>query len=263
MKPIESIPKELIDRIVEEVFIRLRDKMKKATVLFTGGAYGFQESIVQIRHLLEDGWDLKVLLTKSAEHVLTAELIQKELGGLSSVYVERDVKGLKPYYDGISVLIIPTLTLNTAVKISLGLADNMATNLVSHAIMKGIPIIAAKNGCDLLHPIREEMKLHRAPASYKERMDGCLQTLESYGIKLIETGSLYKAVRKQVISVVKNEKKQAVTVPGKIFNKRVLTRIDIIDANQKAVNLHIPASTIVSPLAAETAKELGVEIIKA
>ncbi|HZG71951.1 MAG TPA: flavoprotein [Chondromyces sp.] len=252
---------EIISMIVEEVIKRLQERMKKATVLFTGGAYGFQESLQQIKYLLEEGWDLTILLSNSAEYVLTPQLIKDELG-LSNVHVEREVKGLRPYYEGVSALILPTLTLNTAVKISLGIADNLATNLASHIIMKGLPIIAAKDGCDLRNPIRADFGLDKASKAYMDKMDQYLQTLESYGVRMVEAKNLSLAVRENVLTFFKNEEAGSKPRVIKDFKKRVLTRSDIIEASRKSIILNIPSATIVSPLALETAKEFGVEIIQ-
>lgn len=253
---------ELLNSIVEEVLKRLRSKMKKATVLFTGGAYGSSEAQEQIRLLLEDGWDLNILLSNSAEYVLTPQLIREKLS-ISKVYVEKDIKGLSPFYQGVSALIVPTLTLNTAVKISLGIADTMATNLVSHCIMQGIPIIAAKDGCDLQNPVRAQLGLDKSPKAYLDKMIGHLQTIETYGVKLVDVKDLYAAVQKNVFSFpqqVKKGKNPSQQIYD--FKKKVLTRVDIVEAKRNERILKVPHTTILSPLALEAAKEFGVQIIQ-
>ncbi|WP_462410562.1 flavoprotein [Neobacillus sp. Marseille-QA0830] len=252
----------LLDRIVEEVLKRLQKKMKKATVLFTGGASGFEESLQQLKLLVEDGWDLNVLLSQSAEYVLKPAFIKEQLG-VSTIHVEKEMKGLKPYYEGISALIIPTLTLNTAVKISVGISDTMSTNLASHVIMEGIPIIAAKDACDMQNPIRKQLGLHKAPKAYLQNMNEHLQTLESYGAVLVEAKDLYEAVKQNVFTFSPRFEEQP-NRPQKmrVFKKKVLARSDIIEAKQKQETLSIPKNSIISPLALETAKELGVTIIQ-
>ncbi|WP_039235356.1 flavoprotein [Bacillus thermotolerans] len=252
---------EMIEAIVNEVIKRLQERMQKATVFFTGGAYGFQESMQQIKQLKEEGWELNVLLSNSAAYVLTPQLIKEELG-ISEVHVEREVKGLKPYYDGISALIFPTLTLNTAVKVSLGIADNLATNLASHVIMKGIPIIAARDGCDLRSPIREEFGLHKAPQAYVNQVDQYLHQLESFGVKLVKAKELSDVVRASALPCFHKEAQAGSSARVKDVQKRVLTRSDVIEAKQKFFALRVSSATIISPLALDTAKELGVELIR-
>ncbi|MFL0365152.1 flavoprotein [Bacillus sp. PK3_68] len=252
---------EVIQAIVAEVWRRLQKRVKKATAFFTGGAYGFQEAIEQMKNLLKEEWELNILLSNSAEYVLTPRLIKEELG-LSNVHVEHEVKSLKPYYEGVSTLIFPTLTLNTAVKISLGVADNLATNLASHAIMKGLPIIAARDGCDLRNPIREELGLHKAPPAYVDQIEGHLHALEDYGFKLIEAKNLSQAVRDHTLTIFRKEKVTDRFKEARDFKKKVLTRSDIIEAKQKSLILNVSSATIISPLALETAQELGIKVIR-
>lgn len=252
-----------INSIVEEVLKKLESKMKKATVVFTGGACGFTDALEQVRLLKEDGWDLKILLSNSAEYVLTPQHIKNKLG-ISEIYLEKDVKGLRQFYEGISAFIIPTLTLNSAAKISLGIADNMTTNIASHIIMNGIPFIAARDACDLHNPIRKKLGLGNSPQPYLSKMDEHLLNLESYGVKLVNAKELYKAVHDNFFTFSKKPQAATAKEPTdvKVFRKKVLTRMDIIEAKQNRTNLRVPYTTILSPLALETAKEFGVKIIQ-
>ncbi len=253
---------ELLNNIVEEVLRRLQKKLKKATVLFTGGSYGFPDALEQLKLLQADDWDLNILLSNHAEYVLTPQLIREQLGN-AKVYVEKDVMELSPFYGEVSALIVPTLTLNTAAKIALGIADNMATNLASHMLMSGIPVIAAKDACDMQNPIRAQLGLDKASQTYDAKMGEHLSTLESYGVKLVKAKELYETVQR-IVFPFSNQAK-AVPAPAKKiydFKKKVLTRNDVIEAKQKERILRIPQTTILSPLAFETAKEFGVEIIQ-
>ncbi|MEC1695215.1 flavoprotein [Schinkia azotoformans] len=253
---------EWLNSIVEEVLKRLQKRMKRATVLFTGGAIGFPKTLQQIKLLQDNGWDLNILLSNSAEYVLTPHLIKEQLG-TSRVYVEKEIKELSSFYEGVSAFIVPTLTLNTAVKIALGIADTMTTNLASNIIMQGIPFIAAKDSCDLQNPIRADLGLNKMPKAYLDKMGEHLRTLESYGVKLVDAKDLYQAVQMNVFTF-SDQKNQAPELNKRIYEykKKVLTRNDIVEAKQKAIILKIPSSTILSPLALEAARELRVKIIR-
>lgn len=253
----------LIDSIVEEVLRRLERRIKKATVVFTGGAGGFPDALEQVKLLKENGWNLKIVLSRSAEYVLTPQHIKKKLG-IEEIYLEREVKGLRQFYEGISVFVIPTLTFNTAAKISLGICDSLTTNLASHIIMSGIPIVAAKDACDLRAPIRKQLGMDKGPEAYYEMADAHLENLKKYGITLVEAKDLYQAVEEQVFAVAGKEKGTVAEKPATVqsFQKKVLTRADIIQAKHNGTNLHISHTTILSPLALETAEELGVKIIR-
>ncbi len=253
----------LIDSIVEEVLRRLERRVKKATVVFTGGAGGFPEALEQVKLLLENGWNLKIVLSRSAEYVLTPQHIRKKLG-IEEIYLESENKGLRQFYEGISVLVIPTLTFNTAAKISLGICDSLTTNLASHVIMTGIPIVAASDACDLRAPVRKELGMDKAPEAYYEMADAHLENLKRYGITLVEAKKLFQAVEEKVFAVAGKEKGTAADKPATVqfFKKKVLTRADIVQAKHNGTNLQISHTTILSPLALETAEELGVKIIR-
>lgn len=251
---------ELLDGIVKRVLEKLDERMKSALVVFTGASIGFKEVIPQLRALSEDGWHLKVVLSNSAEYVLTPQLIKKMLG-VEKVYPERETKALSPLYRDVGLIIFPTLSLNTAVKIALGVADSLPTNLAAHALMEGIPLVAVRNACDLKNYTRLQLGMNKTPKDYMSRMEQYLNTLEDYGIELTEAETLYEKVaggygRKSTASGRKKKKEVY------HFNKKVLSRIDVIDAKNADATLFISRNTIVTNLAFDTAKELGVEIVR-
>lgn len=251
---------EALNWIIEEVIRRLEARRKKALVIFTGAAIGFQEAVPQLKALLAEGWDFKILLSNSAEYVLTPQLVKEQLG-VKEIYLEREVKGLKPLYQDIGQVIIPTLTLNTAVKIALGIADTLTTNVVAHVLMEGIPIIAAKDGCDLKNPTRLQLGMNKTPTPYLMRMEQYLSTLESYGIRLVEASHLYSNIKggQIAISSVRQSQGEPKTYT---LNKKVLSRADIVEAKNRGNVLHVPATTIITSLARDTAKEFGIRIVQ-
>lgn len=254
----------VMNSIVEEVLRRLQARMKKALVVFTGGSIGFQDALLQLKRLQEEEWDFKVLLSNSAEYVLTPQVIKEKLS-LDNVYLEREVKGLQSFYRGANLLMFPTLTLNTAVKLAVGIADTLATNIAGHMLMEGIPIIAAKDACDLHHPTRLKLGMDKTPKAYLDKMDQHLLVLESYGIQLVEAKDLYQAA--QSTCIFSQEKKQGYPEPDQphqetTFPKKVLSRLDVIEAKRLGQILRLPETSIVTPLALEAAKEFGVTIIQ-
>jgi hypothetical protein len=251
---------EALNWIVEEVIRRIEARSKKALVIFTGAAIGFQESISQLNALQAEGWNLRILLSNSAEYVLTPQLIKKQLN-VEEVYLEREVKGLKPLYGDVGQLIIPTLTLNSAVKIALGIADTITTNVIAHGIMEGIPIIAARDGCDLKNPIRLQVGMDRTPTAYLATMETYLNTIESYGVRLVEASNLYSSITRKQTTISSETQKQTDSSAYRI-TKKVLSRGDIAEARQMGNVLHVPATTIITPLARDAAKEFGMRILQ-
>lgn len=251
---------EALNWIIDEVIRRLEARRKTALVIFTGAAIGFQESVPQLKGLLAEGWNLRVLLSNSAEYVLTPQLIKEQLN-MKEVYLEREVKGLNALYKDMGQMIIPTLTLNTAVKIALGIADTLTTNVVAHGLMEGIPIIAAKDGCDLKNPTRLQLGMDKTPTAYLMKMEQYLNTLESYGIRLVKASQLYSAVTKGHIDIFSSKQSQEQQAFYTV-TKRVLSRADIMEAKSMGSVLQVPTTTIITSLARDTAKELDIRIIQ-
>ncbi|QZY54135.1 flavoprotein [Crassaminicella profunda] len=254
----ETIIDVIIKEIAKEVLYRLEKVPKKALVIFTGGSIGFHESIEQLKKLKTDGWKLKVLLSQSAERIYTKELIKNMIGSeMLEIYGESNNKKINGYLD-IDKVIFPVLTMNTAAKIALGLADNLVTNIVARSVMKNIPIIAAKNACDPLNQERMSMGMGKGPVEYVNTMKNHLRILESYGIKLVPANELYGVMVekiKQIIPKKNNSVKKQV-----VYKRRVLTRAEVVSAFNINKNLIVSTDTIITDAAKDTARSLGVKI---
>lgn len=251
---------QMISLIVEEVLKRLKSPPKKALVIFTGGSIGFNDSIQQVKRLLDNGWNLTVALSRSAEIVLTHELIKDSLG-IDEIYLESNAGNASNLYNGVDLLILPTLTMNTAVKIALGISDTLTTNIVSNAIMRGMKIVAVKDACDLENPIRLGLGYNKAPISYIKRMREYIQIMQEYGITLVNSHELFDSIMGKE-STGQRDYDSSYIKPQLSLDKRVITREDIIEASQNCQRLIIGKNSVITALANEAAGEIGVKIIR-
>lgn len=255
-----------IEVIVNEVVKRLMNQPKKALVAFTGGSIGFLEGIKEIKRLIEKGWQVKVLLSKSAESVLTRENVKTQLG-IEDIYLESQVANESSLYDDVDLLIIPVLTLNTAAKVALCINDSMIPSITSHMIMQGRPIIAAKDACDLNNPTRLALGMNKTPAAYKRRTEEYLSQLEDYGIKLINADDIYNVATNNNPLNIKEENISIIPPVTQVrqdetnFSKKVLSREDIMEVSKSSNSIRISSGTIVTDLAKETARELNIKIV--
>ncbi|RKQ29249.1 flavoprotein [Oceanobacillus halophilus] len=254
---------DVINLIVDRVLAKLQEREHQALVVFTGGAIGFHESMEQLKKLQKNGWKLKVVLSSSAEHIVTKELIQKELS-IKTVYVESENKGIQFLSQDSSILLIPTLTMNTAAKVALGISDSLATNIISKFLMEGLPIIAAEDACTPEHPFRLKAGRKMPSSSYINMYDEYLTRLEDFGIKLVGAEHIQKSVihyqqTRFYEKQVKSTTNQTVINTDK---KQVITRQDVMRARENGGVLTIHSNTIVTPLAIETANSAGVKIVR-
>ena len=152
------IQNALIEYIVNKVIEKLEQRQKTALVLFTGASIGFRQSIESLNKLQKNGWQFKVVISKAAEDVLTEDLIKKSLN-IESVIKEDDKPDIKELLDQNNLIIIPSLTINTASKIANCISDTLITNIVSKAMMSGKKIIASLNACCIEN--EERKKRHK------------------------------------------------------------------------------------------------------
>lgn len=144
---LESIIEEsIIDYIVEKVVEKIINRSKRGLILFTGATIGYIQSIESINKLKIDGWELDVVMSKSAQEVLTVDSVKKAIG-VSNIITNEDGSVIKELLERNSVIVIPTLTINSAAKIANCISDTLVTNIVSKALISGKPVVASINGC--------------------------------------------------------------------------------------------------------------------
>ena len=248
---------EVIEIIVHRVLQQLKSRDNQALIVFTGGGIGFHESLEQLKKLLVNEWEFNVAFSRSAENIFSKDLVKKELS-VDHIYLESENDGLQSLYEDTSLLILPTLTMNTAAKIAVGIADSLTTNIVQKFIMEGLPIIASKDACNPEHTYRVKAGRKKTPESYLHMFQDYYKRLEAFGITFANANELQKAVIDHQQSLYNYQDKE-LKIEGK---KKVITRKDMISAKETGSILEVPANSIITPLAIETADTLGVKIVR-
>jgi hypothetical protein len=245
---------ERIEKVVDRVLKKLMKPEHQALVIFTGGALGYGEALTELRKLQQNGWNLKVALSRSAEYVFTEESIKNELS-LEKVFLESTNESLHELYVDTSTLILPTLTMNTAAKIALGIQDTLTTNITSKFIRDGMPVIASKNACQPESSFGTEGTKERTPSSYIKLFGNYFTSLKEYGISLVNADELEHAV------LSSNKKSNGVTDNQQNkFSKNIVTSADMMEAKNQI--LYIQPKAIVTALAEETANNADIKIVR-
>ena len=266
----------LIQRIVDEVVRRIKNQPKKAVVFFTGGAIGFRQSMDSLLKLQKDGWQLKVVLSDDGMKVLNPDAIQKELN-LDVVYHSGNIKSQKELYSSVDILIIGTMSINTAAKIATGVTDSVFLTIINHGIMAGVPVVAAKNACDPDDPQRAALGMGKSPQKYRQKLIDNMNTLSDFGMQLVDGEDLYATCIGGTPTVSKDsivaepavpENKEPAVKPAIIeksgecvLNKKVISRSDILKIRDAKV-VKIPVSSIVTEYAAEAIDTFGLQITR-
>ena len=281
---LESIIEEsIIDYIVEKVVEKIINISKRGLILFTGATIGYSQSIESINKLKRDGWEFDVVMSKSAQEVITVDSVKKAIG-VSNIITNENGSVIKELLQRNNVIVIPTLTINSAAKIANCISDTLVTNIVSKALISGKPIVASVNGCCPDNKERREIYGDNLSDFHKKRLSNNLEILRSYNIKLSSSEKLYKNVNKILLKsfnlyksnkfinevyvsngdkvVSSNAEPKTVDDISSIrLNKKILSRKDIWD-NKKFSTIFVKKNTLITDLARDEAQRLNITLTK-
>jgi len=172
----ETELKTLIRQAIADL---LAPRPRRALVVFTGGLLGFEDALDSLRRLASTGVTLEYVQTPSARHVLDQDAIK----GLGLAEAAPHAYGRN------TMLIAPTLTSNIAAKVAHGVADCLASNLISDFIMNNRLVVASRT------PVCPDGAAKRAlfpqmPPAYADLLRGNLTALASFGVHLCNAGTL-------------------------------------------------------------------------
>lgn len=270
------IQNALIEYIVNKVIEKLEQRQKTALVLFTGASIGFRQSIESLNKLQQNGWQFKVVISKAAEDVLTEDLIKKSLN-IESVIKEYDKPDIKELLDQNNLIIIPSLTINTASKIANCISDTLITNIVSKAMMSGKKIIASLNACCIENEERKSIYGDNVSLAYKNKLKNNLETIKSYEIELTTSENLFYKVEKYskknlntnnlVINNQSKDNKKTIDLKqpqdkNSLYiklDKKVISRADVYE-NRGYNYIFVDKGSLITDLAKEEAKKLNLKI---
>lgn len=270
------IQNSLIEYIVNKVIEKLEQRQKTALVLFTGASIGFRQSIESLNKLQQNGWQFKVVISKAAEDVLTEDLIKKSLN-IESVIKEDDKPDIKELLDQNNLIIIPSLTINTASKIANCISDTLITNIVSKAMMSGKKIIASLNACCIENEERKSIYGDNVSLAYKNKLKNNLETIKSYEIELTTSENLFYKVEKYskknlntnnlVINNQSKDNKKTIDLKqpqdkNSLYiklDKKVISRADVYE-NRGYNYIFVDKGSLITDLAKEEAKKLNLKI---
>ena len=270
------IQNALIEYIVNKVIEKLEQRQKTALVLFTGASIGFRQAIESLNKLQQNGWQFKVVISKAAEEVLTEDLIKKSLN-IESVIKEDDKPDIKELLDQNNLIIIPSLTINTASKIANCISDTLITNIVSKAMMSGKKIIASLNACCIENEERKSIYGDNVSLAYKNKLKNNLETIKSYEIELTTSENLFYKVEKYskknlntnnlVINNQSKDNKKTIDLKqpqdkNSLYiklDKKVISRADVYE-NRGYNYIFVDKGSLITDLAKEEAKKLNLKI---
>ena len=178
----EQALRQLIRVIIEEIM--RRDRPKKALVMFTGALLGFGDALEGLRELKQAGLPMTLLTTEAADCVLDRAKIDALGMAAPTVHL----------IDEHDILIVPTLTVNTTAKVAHGIADSLATNMISEFISYGKLVVAASSAADP-DSAAKQARFPLMPPVQAALMRENLKKVRALGVRTCEVGDLACCVK--------------------------------------------------------------------
>lgn len=228
----------------------------RVLAIFTGGTIGLEQSLSEMKQLQVLGFEFSVVLSRAAEKVIGMDRIKAQLGSNISIIDSQSSQPGKLLREA-DLVFVPVLTQNTAAKLAHTIADTFVTTLIMQALMMGKPVIAAMNAADPQANLRIQADMGKSSAGLLQSLHSNLDKLKVHGIKLVQVTSLATESQKLLERLVQ-------TVKAPVNNKKSVigaTAVKAVIANGFK-QLTVAQGAIVTPLARDVARDLGVEIVE-
>ncbi len=259
----------LVTAIISRLAERLGADGKKGTVLtvFSGATVGLPQALEQLRHLLLAGFRIEAAYSPQAR-MLYGHTVNEQLAGFPHVQ-ELDEQQWYASLTTAEVVLVPMLSLNTASKVSLLIADSLPTNLIIHALSLGKPVVVATNGADPTdrHWARRSPGCQVSP-HFQHLAVERLQTLAKLGCECVDVAALASRLsHNQAQPAVPAASGLSAPVPTQTketisFTGQIVAAAHVRNAHSRGANLGLRPGTVVTPLAREIAGQLQIRLIQ-
>lgn len=253
----------LIARIVAQVMAILQanghgPSGRKVLEIFSGASSGQQVGLTAIRQLVDGGHHVTVVFTPAGQTMVGEERVRA--AGAQQIIKPGswvDAPGLVREAD---VVLLPTLSMNFAAHLAMGLLDSVPATLIIGALLAGKPVAAVRDGADPNGPGGRVFGAGNAAPALRSQLAGNLKTLASYGMDLVAEADFLASVERLVaLGPV------PLAVPEPSSNDRqvaapLITQADLAGLPEGAV-LRVGPGSRLTPLARDTATTLGIELV--
>lgn len=242
--------KDLVQLITSEVLKQLNcPAQKEVLVLLTGGRAIWPKVQYKLEELRSRGIVLKPVLSDAARQIFNSQELNRIFGTTACDEKNELLTSVKKA----SLIILPTLTVNTAAKMANGIQDTQITSMAGWALMMGKPVIAVTNSADPDSPEFNRLGFSAGGGQYRNKLQDNLKTLKMFGVKLVEADYLLPAVM-QTLDCDPINKENRLIVEG------ALTTAKVQAAAARKCNIVVSEKAVITPLAREMAATAGIKI---
>lgn len=258
----------VVAEVIKRLAVRLGVDGSRGTliVVFTGATAAFSDAIQQIRYLSLDGYRLQVVFSNAAED-LYGRIVKDQVAGFPHISFMDSSQWIIELEKARAV-VVPLLSMNTVSKVSMLIADNVATNLILHGLFMGKSIFAARNGADPYGEHWQEKSGAGAQnRSVRKALLKRLDVVGNYGCRLVDVGELRNVINGTLVhDKYSKANRSDNTIQSKqltiTLSKKIVTAADIRYAHHLGADLCLAPASLITPLASDLAMKYGVALLE-
>lgn len=226
---------------------------RKALVLFNGSYLEEHLRIDKILSLKEKGLDISIGFSFMAEKIIDTKKIIDILKPMD-VYREEDIVDFPRIIKNYDFIIGPNITMNTLSKVSLGMIDSFIPNVIWTFLYQGKKVYLD------YHSVTNFLGDSSKSSEIQNVINNHIKSLERMGaIEIKEDSYLEKIIiASNSLGNKNNIEKVRIDIPT--TNNNLITEKDMVIIAETKKSIVIEKGTVITPLAKDKARELGVTI---
>ncbi|MGF7060844.1 flavoprotein [Brassicibacter mesophilus] len=230
--------------------------------VFTGTSFGLNEVLRELSKARRYGFTFDVAVSDNGIDVIGSDGLQSIKTSLKpcKIYTEEDKLVFGEIIESVDGIIVPMTTQDTAAKLALGIQDNFVSTLLWQALWHGKSMLVDFHNVSTYRGNKSQTLM------LQQIMDDYIDRIQKMGVTRVER----KDYVVQMLNVFKNSVSEEPQVESthklvseeNITTKNVITEKDLLELSTHRKELTVPMRAIITPLAYDTAKQLGIKIIK-
>ncbi len=273
------VDEALVDKIVARVMALMNGEpvdtsARNVLMLFSGASTGFMVGMEAIKRLTHSQHTLTVVLTPSAGHIITEAHVRQ--AGAGQIIGPGEWANAPKLVKQSDLVLIPTMSMNLAARLSMGLMDSLIPTLVIGSLLAGKAVVAVKDGAD---PNGKAGLVFNAAAgaapALRAKLGEHLTTLASYGIELVDEGEFLVTVERRLLTggvrpaVEKTAARPSFMITPQFFGEgaylngtktNFITEAELLSLQPGSVLRLMPGSRL-TPQAQDTARRLNLKLV--
>ncbi|MCR2045285.1 hypothetical protein NSA23_14365 [Anaerosalibacter massiliensis] len=221
---------------------------EKALIVFTGSNIEINKKVQELKRLKKNNIQVSLAFSFMAKRILDTYSFIDAFEPYK-VYGEEDIFDLENILKNYCYVIGPNITINTLSKVSLGMIDSFVPNIIWTYLYMGKKVYL--DFTSVKNYFGEPPK----NGEIRDIIENHINALKKMGVIEIEEGNYIEKIVNKSKSPIFNKDASEST----IFNK-VITERDVMNYSSNSKSIVLPKGTIITPLAKERIKELGIKI---